>query len=600
MQGEADRGLPFVRPAPLALLGVTSRLAASASAARLARLSLLAAACALPASDLTAQPAAPGAPLPPAALVPVEDPSYALLDELAALVPVRGLIVGQRPYSRREVVRLARAACAALTREDGAAAADGDARRARARALTATLLAAHAPAADTGAACAAVPPPAAPLSGRALEGAWLQVVAANTPSRPVPRDNGIGAIAAVTTPALDARAGRPTVDGASLSLETAHAVGAGDWLALVAQPRLSLVAAADGGTRWEGALQRLGARAVLWNVALHAGLESRHWGQAGDRSLFVSGNAGPLRAVSVATDTAFALPWLFRHMGRWRGELFVADLGRGREFPHSQLAAYKLDLSVAPWLELGAGIMSQMGGRGAPALTTTQRLRDLAPYLFWIVDEGSDPLATNKVANAQLRLRIPQWRSATLAWEAAVDDFDLRRVRRMLWEDTGHLVALSLPRLRDDGSLALDLRWHHTSLRLYQHYQFTDGLTYHGRILGDPLGPAANAGYASLAWRPDVRTTWRLSVAQEVRDSSQWRSRVTSADEDGFDFVRVGGPGVREGRTRASLEARRDAPGAGGGWFARAGLERATNAGFVRGRAASVRAFGEGGVSVRF
>ncbi|MGZ8376897.1 MAG: capsule assembly Wzi family protein [Gemmatirosa sp.] len=545
--------------------------------------------------------AQPTAPRPPAALVPADDPTYALLDELAALVPVRGMVAGQRPYSRREVVRLARSACAALAPADSAAGAErGDAHLARGRVLVATLLAAHAPAADTASGCSAAPPAPGALSGRVLESARLDLVAAATPPRPVPRDNGIGAIRAVTNPALDARAGRPAVEGAALSLETAHTLGAGGWLALVAQPRVSLVAASDGGTRWEGALQRLGARAVAWNVALHAGLETRHWGQGGERSFFLSGNAGPLRAVSIATDTAFALPWVLRHMGRWRAELLVADLGRDREFPHGKLAAYKLDLAVVPWLELGAGIMSQMGGRGAPATTTAQRLRDLAPYLFWIVDEGSDPLATNKVANAQMRLRIPPWRSATFAWEMAIDDFDLRRVRRMFWEDTGHLMTLSLPRLRDDGSLALDVQWHHTSLRLYQHYQFTDGLTYHGRIVGSPLGPAANAGYASLAWRPDVRTTWRVALAHEVRDSSQWRSRVTSVDEDGFDFVRTGGAGVREGRTRAALEGRRDVLGAGRGWFARAGLERVTNDGFVAGRAAAVRAFGEGGVRVGF
>jgi hypothetical protein len=551
------------------------------------------------AAALHAQPSA--AARPPAALVPADDPSYALLDELSALVPVRGMIAGQRPQSRRELVRLARAACAALAREDSAAAGGaGAARRDRARALVGTLLAAHAPAADTTAGCRVAPPASAAPSGRALELARLDLVGAATLPRPVPRDNGIGAIRAETHPALDARAGRPAVHGSALSLETAHALGVGSWLAVVAQPRLSLVTTPDGGTRMEGALQRLGARAVVWNVALHAGLEPRRWGQGGERSFFLSGNAGPLRAVSIATDTAFALPWVLRRMGRWRGELLVADLGRDREFPHSKLAAYKLDLAIVPWLELGAGIMSQMGGRGAPATTTAQRLRDLAPYLFWVVDEGSDPLATNKIANAQMRLRIPPWRSATFAWEMAIDDFDLRRVRRMFWEDTGHLMALTLPRLRDDGSLALDLQWHHTSLRLYQHYQFTDGLTYHGRILGSPLGPAANAGYASLAWRPDVRTTWRVALAHEVRDSSQWRSRVTSVDEDGFDFVRVGGPGVREGRTRAAVEAGRDAPGVGRGWYARGGLERVTNEGFVAGRASAVRPFAEGGVRLRF
>jgi hypothetical protein len=563
-------------------------------------LRLIALLLAASAGSAAAQPAA----RPPAALVPADDPSYVLLDELAALVPVRGLVVGQRPYARREVVRLARAACAALARErartpDPAA----EPRRTRADALVATLLAAHAPGAATADGCAAAPATAR-WSGQALEAGWLRAAGTATAERVLPRDNGIGAVRAVTNPALDARAGRPAARGASLSVETAHALGAGGWLALTAQPRLSLVEERAGegvrAARVQVAPQRLGARLVLANVALHAGLEERHWGQGGDRSFFLSGNAEPLRAVSVAADTAFALPWVLRRLGRWRAELLVADLGSGREFPHAKLVAYKWDLAPAPWLELGAGLMSQMGGRGAPPLSTSQRLRDLAPFLFWVVDEGSDPLATNKVANAQMRLRVPQWRSATLAWEMAIDDFDLRRARRMFWEDTGHLVAFSLPRLRDDGSLALDLQWHHTSLRLYQHYQFTHGLTYHGRVLGSPLGPAGNAGYAALAWRPDVRTTWRATLAHEVRDSSQWRSRVTSVDEDGFDFVRVGGPGVLERRTRAALEGRRDAPGAGRGWFARAGVERVSNAGFVAGRGAAVRPFGEVGVVARF
>jgi hypothetical protein len=418
--------------------------------------------------------------------------------------------------------------------------------------------------------------------------------------RPVPRDNGIGSIAAVSNPALDARGGRPIVQGGALSLESVHTLGVGGWLAVVAQPRVSLVTSPDGGTRWEAVPQRLSGRVVWRNVALGAGLEPRRWGFGGARSLFLSDNALPLPAVSLASDTAFRLPWLLRGLGRVRAELLVADLGRGREFPHAKLAAYKIDLAPTSWLEIGAGLMSQMGGRGAPALDLEGRVRDLAPFVFWLVDEGSDPIATNKVANAQLRVRIPRLRSASLAWELAVDDFDLRRIRRMLWEDTGHLVALTLPRLTDDGTVAFDAQWHHTSLRLSQHYQYTDGLTYRGRIIGSPLGPATTAGYATVTWRPAIRTTWRVQLGHEVRDSSQWTSRVENAEEDGFDFVRVGGDGVKESRSRASIEGRLETPGAGRGWFARGGLERAQNLGFARGRSAELRPFAEGGLVVRF
>src|SRR5262252_3981359 len=42
-----------------------------------------------------------------AATVSLSDPAYAAIDELAAALPVQGLFVGQRPYSRREIARIA-------------------------------------------------------------------------------------------------------------------------------------------------------------------------------------------------------------------------------------------------------------------------------------------------------------------------------------------------------------------------------------------------------------------------------------------------------------------------------------------------------------
>ena len=563
-----------------------------AATLRLAALRLAAPLALGPAAAVEAQPAA---------TIAATDPVYAAIDELAALVPLPGLIVGQRPYSRREVARLTRAAERALASGPGGATpALAPRAAARGAALVATLRAAlGADTLPTARSDAAAPATAVGrVGGRAVEWVAGHALGSGAAPRPVPRDNGIGSIAAVSNPPLDARSGRPAPRGAVLSLESAHRVGVGGWLALVAQPRLSLVAPDGGATRPNVEPQRLLARARWRNVALQGGIDERLWGQGGGRSLFLSANARPLRAVSVASDTAFALPWLLRHAGRVRAELLVADLGAAQHFPHAKLAAYKVDAAPASWLELGVGLMSHMGGRGAPPLTVAQRAKDLAPFVLWAVAEGSDALATNKVANGQLRVRVPRWRGATAYWEMAMDDFDLRRVRSMLWDDSGHLVGLTLPRLRDDGSLALDVQLHHTSLRLYQHYQFLSGLTYRGQILGSPLGPNASAAYVALAWRPAVGTTVELSAAAESRDSSVYTSRVRTVDEDGFEFVRVR-PGVVERRGRLALLVRRDAAGAGRGWFARAGADRVTDRGFVR-RPAAAQAFAEAGAIVRF
>src|SRR5215472_4067946 len=55
-----------------------------------------------------------------ASLVPADDPIYTLIDRLASLVPVNGVFIGQRPYSRRTIAVIARRFEAALERSSPA------------------------------------------------------------------------------------------------------------------------------------------------------------------------------------------------------------------------------------------------------------------------------------------------------------------------------------------------------------------------------------------------------------------------------------------------------------------------------------------------
>src|SRR5262249_3074814 len=74
------------------------------------------------------------------ATVALDDPAYASIDELAVAVPMRGLLVGQRPYSRREIARIALQFDRVLS-QSGARAAEAQARLV---ALVRSLLTAYA------------------------------------------------------------------------------------------------------------------------------------------------------------------------------------------------------------------------------------------------------------------------------------------------------------------------------------------------------------------------------------------------------------------------------------------------------------------------
>jgi hypothetical protein len=298
----------------------------------------------------------------------------------------------------------------------------------------------------------------------------------------------------------------------------------------------------------------------------------------------------------VQSDTAFALPGALRRVGRWRASILAADLGRDQNFPHAKLLAYKATLVARPTVELGAGVMAQVGGRGAPAMSTLDRAVDLFPFVGWL-REGSDRLRSNKRADFDARVRVPAWRGLSVAYELTIDDFDLRRPRSMLWDDSGNLLAVSVPRLARDGSLALDLRAQRTGLREYRHYQFVSGVTYRDQVLGAPLGPNAGALSAALTWRPRPFDAATLAVAREFRDPSRY-ANVNPDPDGGLDFVKVVS-GTVERRLRVAAGWERALPGRGASTGARLGVERTAGYAYTPGLTLT-RPFGEASVRVRF
>ena len=520
---------------------------------------------------------------------------------MLALAPVPGDIVGQRPYSVRELTRLARAVRRVVADRASRAAPTGA--DARADTLAAQILAALGAGPDSAAALRRSSVDVIPLQAVLLSSA-----ATSAPARRVPVNGQLGGLDAITVPPLDGRFGRPAVDGVATSLETVSALGIGNWLSVVAQPRLSWTAGrtdapvGPAGSHVTVEAQRLYARAVVANVALQAGVDERVWGQAPlgpgmPGGTLVSANARPLHAVSIGADTAFVLPWLFRYAGRVRAELFVADLGaRDQVFPHSKLAVYKVTLNPTPNVELAAGMMDEFGGRGAPPLSFGSRVTDLFPFLTWL-KKGADKQESNKIAPVDVRVRVPALRGATAYWELSLDDFDARRLRSILWQDSGHLFGLSLPRLRDDGTLALDAFYQHTSLRLYEHGQFVSGITYREQIIGSPLGPNGESLTGALAWRPAPARTVRLVLTGERRDPSPYYTTTVNGDPNAaLKFVQISQSPV-EGRARVQVAVEQGLLGQGQYLTARLGADHVTNENFVVGQT-HLRPFGE--VSLRF
>lgn len=482
------------------------------------------------------------APAQIAATVPASSGIYERLEAITAWYPTRGVFLGERPMSVRDVRRAAQLLSRRL-----AGAPPGSRRDWASRELALVE--------DAVGSTAGSGPVA--WSWRANAGGTDARVERITPNGLGGRDSAQRAIG------IEARrdafdAGRDGLPGNRTTVAVLPTLAAGGRsVVIAAEPLLAVSQRAADSASWTPALHRAYARAVWRNTAVRLGADELRWGQSPLGALFISGNAAPLHALTVGTDTPVTLPWLLRLAGPFRVTGMLADLGAWQTARHAKLAGWQA--SIQPWsrFELGVSVLSQQGGSGSPKASFLTRVIDLFPVIDALKPGHGDIQISNKLAGGNLRLRFPELSGLDLYYELQIDDFDGRRLRSSLVEDSGHLLGLRLPLLLAGGQLTWRAEWQRTSLRLYEHGQFQSGVTYQGRIIGNPLGPNAKGAYLSAAWEPSPVSRFVLGFADERRNPSIFSVAISGPYDRGFRFVLdTLIPDYRRDRLTASVERR--------------------------------------------
>ena len=149
----------------------------------------------------------------------------------------------------------------------------------------------------------------------------------------------------------------------------------GDWAALMVQPKFisNRDALSNGPT--VGPLTSLNDQYVYlreaslkltyWNVALEAGRGTQWWGPGYHGSLLLTDHAFPLDMIKLGSEEAFRLPWVFRDLGEWKVNSFLAQLEKNRDFSHAKIFGLRLNYLPTAWLEVGATRLTQFGGQGS-------------------------------------------------------------------------------------------------------------------------------------------------------------------------------------------------------------------------------------------
>ena len=480
---------------------------------------------------------------------------YRDIERLAAAGLIDTLILGARPFSEREVVRLLNEGRHNLERHPSARSWAGQViDRDLARYARSTT--------------------------RVYDQAAVELTDLDSPYRGIPSDAN-GEIDAAINPLAANRSARPLADGFTGSVETAHSLTLGSHVAAMLNPRTTVWSVRGGGNHSNLVLQSAAANALFGNLAFDVGRDYAIFGQSPSGGLMLSANAPTLDMVRISNDVPAALPWLFRLLGPARGTLFVADLGDTRQIhPRTKLAGYHIAFLPHPQFEFGAEILDAMGGRGGQPASFGDRIVDAIPLIDAIFRSGTDFQFSNKLAGIDFRWRMPSWRGFELYGEGAADDFDIRRLRSTLLEDSGYLVGVSLACLAECGRFGIRGEYHQTGIRYYTHFDYP--LSARGALLGDPLGPRAVAGYLTLDGESARAGYFAIEAAFESRTGNQYGSATTGTNTEGFHFVRTT---IRPGekRSRAVVTWAPDARDGRIELRLSAGAERVSNFNFAAG-----------------
>jgi hypothetical protein len=470
-------------------------------------------------------------------LVPPSDLAYVDIDRLGELGVLDSVIIGQRPYSRREIARIARVARVRLDgihrfggtemSEDAAAYAEGLVHRLETRFSDAA--------------------PDRPFDGWVVafvDGASLTFNSTDADRRGFPAPYS-RLTEATIDPLAERRLGQPAVRGNTGALELSNRIEPTSWLAIQARERVEYRSPHDTTiTRTTGELLLASARAVYRNAALTVGREEFTWAQTADQGLFLASDAPALDQISLTGDHPFVLPSFLKLLGPTQATLIFADLGASVQRSHSKLLTYKVSVQPSRSVELGGTFMNHFGGTGSRSSSFGDRLIDFLPFVdVFRKHNYSDTTRVRDVESDKLlgldgRFRFARLGGLLLTGELLIDDFDVHRLPKLLTGYGSQTFAMIIPEL-GWHSLSAKLTAKHMGILTYTHNELANGITTRGRLLGDELGPDSKSYSGQFRWTPASTVRFELEGRSAIYSNATYTSFYTDPAQTQFVVQKV-------------------------------------------------------------
>jgi len=295
--------------------------------------------------------------------------------------------------------------------------------------------------------------------------------------------------------------GRPCGNGLGLAAELDAAAGYAAWVAGAIRLR-----ARTGTDHYATGvdLDRGYVNAELGPIAAELGRDVLALGPVAHTQVGWSANPPPLDQLRLSGARPLALaPWI-----RGNAIYVLGRLAAPQTYPGDLVSIARVELDIDDRFELGAMQLLQLGGDGAPGFGPWDfvlehvRRRDASA-------SASD--SSNRRFGGDVAAHIAGFGGARITYQLMFEDVRTEFVDALRY-DADHVVGVA--------TRWLTVEWHKTGIRSYEHSPRVTGFTTGGRIVGDPLGPAAQAVFVGgrIAVRQGVVTPW-AEVAQLGSDT---------------------------------------------------------------------------------
>jgi hypothetical protein len=207
-----------------------------------------------------------------------------------------------------------------------------------------------------------------------------------------------------------------------------------------------------------------------------------------------SDNIEPVTMIRLVNPEPFLLPGFLRHLGPVRMDHFFGRLEGHPYVPNPFVYGQKINVKLFPFLELGFGRRTMIGGAGGDPLTTGNLLRSLVGS----VSPKLNSVPGDNESEMDWTFYVPKVRNYIVLYGDAYAEDDILPIEnppRNPWHPGIFITRIpGIPRLdfhmegvSTESSSAL-IGGGNAGLYNYYNYQYPDGNTAKGNLIGNTVG----------------------------------------------------------------------------------------------------------------